>query len=114
MTDEIVIGLIEERRSRAASFGFIFDVSPHRRPRPTRQGDAEAVGPASGCGDRDAVDDEALVRRISGCSPAATARGLSRPDPRRRASRVFATRCIDLDMRARWTTVAESLKTRMR
>jgi hypothetical protein len=86
VTDEIVIGLIEEKlegTARAAASSST--ASRARWRRPMRWVRCWPQGPGAGCGDRMQVDDAALVApHHRAALPAAMRRGLSRRDARPR------------------------------
>lgn len=67
VTDEIVIGLIEEKLTGASGTGFIFDGFPRTLPQADALGDLlDKLGQSLHCAIEMKVDDAALVARITG------------------------------------------------
>jgi adenylate kinase len=114
VTDEIVIGLIEEKMARGAPGGFIFDGFP----RTLRQADAlEALMARTG-GRLDAViemqvDDAALVRRITGRYSCANCGAVYHDETRPTAAPGVCDACGSTDLRRRADDTEEALRTRL-
>ena len=114
VTDEIVIGLIEEKIAGTSGSGFIFDGFPRTLPQ------ADALGALLGrMGQRlDAViemrvDDEALVRRISGRFTCGNCGEVYHDDTRPTKVAGTCDACGSHDLRRRADDNAESLKQRL-
>lgn len=114
VTDEIVIGLIEEKMQGARGGGFIFDGFPRTL------GQADALGAMlkrSGQ-DLDAViemrvDDEALVRRISGRFTCGNCGEVYHDETKPTAKAGVCDACGSTDLKRRADDNAESLKVRL-
>lgn len=114
VTDEIVIGLIEEKMKGAQGRGFIFDGFPRTL------GQADALGAMlkrSGQ-DLDAViemrvDDEALVRRISGRFTCGNCGEVYHDETKPTAKAGVCDACGSTDLKRRADDNAESLKVRL-
>ncbi len=114
VTDEIVIGLIEEKMQGAQGGGFIFDGFPRTL------GQADALGAMlkrSGQ-DLDAViemrvDDEALVRRISGRFTCGNCGEVYHDETKPTAKAGVCDACGSTDLKRRADDNAESLKVRL-
>jgi adenylate kinase len=114
VTDEIVIGLIEEKMSGSQGSGFIFDGFPRTL------GQADALGAMlKRSGEKlDAViemrvDDEALVRRISGRFTCGSCGEVYHDETRPTAKPGICDHCGSSDLTRRADDNAESLKTRL-
>lgn len=114
VTDEIVIGLIEEKMSGSQGSGFIFDGFPRTL------GQADALGAMlKRSGEKlDAViemrvDDEALVRRISGRFTCGSCGEVYHDETRPTAQPGICDHCGSSDLTRRADDNAESLKTRL-
>jgi adenylate kinase len=114
VTDEIVIGLIEEKMAQGAPGGFIFDGFP----RTLRQADAlEALMARTGRR-LDAViemqvDDAALVRRITGRYSCANCGAVYHDETRPTAAQGVCDACGSTDLRRRADDTEEALRTRL-
>ena len=76
VTDDIVIGLIEERLAQGGGAGFIFDGFPRTLAQPDALGDLmRRTGSRLDCAIEMQVDDDVLVRRILGRAAEARAAG---------------------------------------
>jgi adenylate kinase len=114
VTDEIVIGLIEEKLSGDAAGGFIFDGFPRTLP----QADALArsllkVGMTLDAVIEMQVDDEALVRRITGRFTCGTCGEVYHDETKRPVVEGVCDKCGGTDMKHRADDNAESLKQRL-
>lgn len=114
VTDEIVIGLIEEKMQGAQGGGFIFDGFP----RTLGQADALGVMLKRLGQDLDAVvemrvDDEALVRRISGRFTCGNCGEVYHDETRPTAKVGVCDVCGSSDLKRRADDNAESLKVRL-
>jgi adenylate kinase len=114
VTDEIVIGLIEEKMRAGQGAGFIFDGFPRTL------GQADALGAMlKRSGQKlDAViemrvDDEALVRRISGRYTCGSCGEVYHDDTRPTAKPGICDNCGSTEMIRRADDNAESLKVRL-
>jgi adenylate kinase len=114
VTDEIVIGLIEEKMSGSQGSGFIFDGFPRTL------GQADALGAMlKRSGEKlDAViemrvDDEALVRRISGRFTCGGCGEVYHDETRPTAKPGICDNCGSSDLKRRADDNAESLKIRL-
>ncbi|MGB5869392.1 MAG: adenylate kinase [Albidovulum sp.] len=114
VTDEIVIGLIEEKMSGSQGSGFIFDGFPRTL------GQADALGAMlKRSGEKlDAViemrvDDEALVRRISGRFTCGGCGEVYHDETRPTAKPGICDNCGSSDLTRRADDNAESLKIRL-
>ena len=114
VTDEIVIGLIEEKMNGTQGAGFIFDGFP----RTLAQADAlgamlKRSGQELNAVIEMRVDDEALVRRISGRFTCGNCGEVYHDETRPTAKPGICDVCGSTDMRRRADDNAESLKTRL-
>lgn len=114
VTDEIVIGLIEEKMSSARGAGFIFDGFP----RTLAQADALGVMLKRAGQELDAViemrvDDEALVRRISGRFTCGNCGEVYHDETKPTAKAGTCDACGSTDLKRRADDNAESLKVRL-
>lgn len=114
VTDEIVIGLIEEQLRADTGTGFIFDGFPRTLAQ------ADALGDLLAKYDRhlDAVielrvDDEALVDRISGRFTCGTCGEVYHDKTKRPAKEGVCDNCGGTDMKRRADDNADSLRTRL-
>ena len=114
VTDEIVIGLIEERLKGDNAGGFIFDGFPRTLAQADALGDLLAKFNAhldSGIELR--VDDEALVKRISGRFTCGKCGEVYHDDTKRPKVEGTCDVCGAQDMRRRADDNEESLRTRL-
>lgn len=114
VTDEIVIGLIEERLERGAGGGFIFDGFP----RTLAQADALGALLARHAMTLDCViemqvDDAALVRRITGRFSCGNCGTVYHDETRPTAVAGTCDICGSHDLRRRADDTEEALKTRL-
>lgn len=114
VTDEIVIGLIEEKMKDANGAGFIFDGFPRTLP----QADALGAMLKRSGQDLDAViemrvDDEALVRRISGRFTCGNCGEVYHDETRPTKQAGTCDVCGSTDLKRRADDNAESLKVRL-
>ena len=114
VTDEIVIGLIEEKMNGTQGAGFIFDGFP----RTLAQADAlgamlKRSGQELNAVIEMRVDDEALVRRISGRFTCGNCGEVYHDETRPTTKPGICDVCGSTDMRRRADDNAESLKTRL-
>lgn len=114
VTDEIVIGLIDEKLSGGARGGFIFDGFP----RTLRQADAltrslEKAGMSLDAVIEMQVDDDALVRRISGRFTCGSCGEVYHDETKRPAVEGVCDKCGGAEMKHRADDNAESLKQRL-
>lgn len=114
VTDEIVIGLIEEKMTGAKGGGFIFDGFP----RTLAQADAlgamlDRAGQKLDVVIEMRVDDEALVRRISGRFTCGNCGEVYHDETRPTKVAGTCDVCGSTDMKRRADDNAESLKTRL-
>ena len=114
VTDEIVIGLIEEKMNGSRGAGFIFDGFP----RPLPQADALGAMLKRSGQELDAViemrvDDEVLVRRISGRFTCGNCGEVYHDDTRPTKKAGTCDVCGSTDMKRRADDNAESLKVRL-
>ena len=114
VTDEIVIGLIEEKLDQGASGGFIFDGFP----RTLKQADAlagllERTGQGLDAVIEMQVDDAALVARITGRFTCGTCGEVYHDDTRPTAVPGTCDACGGHDMKRRADDNPEALKTRL-
>ncbi len=114
VTDEIVIGLIEEKMRGSQGAGFIFDGFP----RTLAQADALGAMLKRSGQDLNAViemrvDDEALVRRISGRFTCGNCGEVYHDETRPTAKPGTCDTCGSTDLKRRADDNAESLKTRL-
>ncbi len=114
VTDEIVIGLIEEKLHHARGSGLIFDGFP----RTLAQADALGALLVRSGQQLDAaiemrVDDEALVRRISGRFTCGNCGEVYHDDTKPTAKAGVCDKCGSSDLRRRADDNAESLKVRL-
>lgn len=114
VTDEIVIGLIDEKLSGDAAGGFIFDGFP----RTLRQADALARSLEKAGMSLDAViemqvDDEALVRRITGRFTCGSCGEVYHDETKRPAVEGVCDVCGGTEMKHRADDNADSLKQRL-
>ena len=114
VTDEIVIGLIEEKLSGDSAGGFIFDGFP----RTLKQADALAASLEKAGMSLDAViemqvDDEALVRRITGRFTCGSCGEVYHDETKRPKVDGVCDNCGGTDMKHRGDDNAESLKQRL-
>lgn len=114
VTDEIVIGLIEEKLSATDAPGFIFDGFPRTLP----QADAlaalmERTGRAVDAVIEMRVDDSALVSRISGRFTCGNCGEVYHDDTRPTQVAGVCDACGSTDLRRRADDNAESLKQRL-
>ncbi|WP_284164976.1 adenylate kinase [Frigidibacter sp. SD6-1] len=114
VTDEIVIGLIEEKMRGAGGTGFIFDGFPRTL------GQADALGAMLRRSGQDLsaviemrVDDEALVRRISGRFTCGNCGEVYHDETRPTKVAGTCDVCGSTDMKRRADDNAESLKVRL-
>lgn len=114
VTDEIVIGLIEEKMNGTQGAGFIFDGFPRTL------GQADALGAMLKRSGQELnaviemrVDDEALVRRISGRFTCGNCGEVYHDDTRPTAKAGVCDACGSTDLKRRADDNAESLKTRL-
>lgn len=114
VTDDIVIGLIDERLRAAPTQGYIFDGFP----RTLAQADALGALLTRSGGGLDAViemqvDDAALVRRISGRFTCGNCGEVYHDETRPTAKPGTCDACGSSDLRRRADDNAESLRTRL-
>jgi adenylate kinase len=114
VTDEIVIGLIDEKLSGDAAGGFIFDGFP----RTLRQADAltrslEKAGMSLDAVIEMQVDDEALVRRITGRFTCGSCGEVYHDETKRPAVEGICDVCGGTEMKHRADDNADSLKQRL-
>jgi adenylate kinase len=114
VTDEIVIGLIEEKMNGTRGAGFIFDGFPRTLP----QADALGAMLKRSGQELDAViemrvDDEVLVRRISGRFTCGNCGEVYHDDTKPTKKAGVCDVCGSTDMKRRADDNAESLKTRL-
>ncbi len=114
VTDEIVIGLIEEKLHQGAGGGFIFDGFP----RTLKQADALTALLARNGQSLDAViemqvDDAALVARITGRFTCANCGEVYHDDTRPTAVAGTCDVCGSHDLKRRADDTADALKTRL-
>lgn len=114
VTDEIVIGLIEEKLEQGAEGGFIFDGFP----RTLRQADALGQLLASKGASLDAViemqvDDAVLVKRITGRFTCGNCGAVYHDETRPTAVAGTCDACGSTDMRRRADDNEDALKTRL-
>ncbi len=114
VTDEIVIGLIEEKLDQGASGGFIFDGFP----RTLKQADALGALLARHGAGLDAVieiqvDDAALVARISGRFTCRTCGEVYHDETRPTKTPGVCDNCGGTELNRRADDNAEALKTRL-
>jgi adenylate kinase len=114
VTDEIVIGLIEERLAGAKAAGFIFDGFP----RTLAQADAlgallERLGQSLDAAIEMRVDDEALVARISGRFTCGSCGEVYHDETKPTAKPGVCDKCGSTDLKRRADDNAESLKQRL-
>ncbi len=114
VTDEIVIGLIEEKMKGSRGAGFIFDGFP----RTLAQADALGAMLRRSGQDLDAViemrvDDEALVRRISGRFTCGNCGEVYHDDTKPTKTPGTCNVCGSNDLKRRADDNAESLKVRL-
>ncbi|MGO4914205.1 adenylate kinase [Pseudogemmobacter sp. W21_MBD1_M6] len=114
VTDEIVIGLIDEKLSGDAAGGFIFDGFP----RTLRQADAltrslEKAGMSLDAVIEMQVDDEALVRRITGRFTCGSCGEVYHDETKRPAVEGVCDVCGGTEMKHRADDNADSLKQRL-
>lgn len=114
VTDEIVIGLIEEKLHQGAGGGFIFDGFP----RTLKQADALTALLARNGQSLDAViemqvDDAALVARITGRFTCADCGEVYHDDTRPTAVAGTCDVCGSHDLKRRADDTADALKTRL-
>ncbi len=114
VTDEIVIGLIEEKMNGAQGAGFIFDGFPRTL------GQADALGAMLKRSGQELtaviemrVDDDALVRRISGRFTCGNCGEVYHDDTRPTTKAGVCDVCGSTDLKRRADDNAESLKTRL-
>ena len=114
VTDEIVIGLIEEKMRGAGGTGFIFDGFPRTL------GQADALGAMLRRSGQELnaviemrVDDDALVRRISGRFTCGNCGEVYHDETRPTKTAGVCDVCGSSDMRRRADDNAESLKVRL-
>ncbi len=114
VTDEIVIGLIEEKMNGARGAGFIFDGFPRTLPQ------ADALGAMLKRSGRELdaviemrVDDDALVRRITGRFTCGNCGEVYHDETRQTAKAGVCDVCGSTDLRRRADDNAESLKVRL-
>jgi adenylate kinase len=114
VTDEIVIGLVDERMRAGSPGGFIFDGFPRTLAQ------ADALGALLGRTGRklDAViemrvDDDALVRRISGRFSCRSCGEVYHDDTKPTSKPGICDKCGSSDLFRRPDDNAESLKTRL-
>jgi adenylate kinase len=114
VTDEIVIGLIEEKMKEAGGGGFIFDGFP----RTLAQADALGAMLKRSGQELDAViemrvDDEALVRRISGRFTCGSCGEVYHDETKPTRKAGVCDLCGSTDLKRRADDNAESLKQRL-
>lgn len=114
VTDDIVIGLVEEKMKAGSAGGFIFDGFP----RTLAQADALGALLARTGRRLDAViemrvDDDALVRRISGRFSCGNCGEVYHDETKPTARPGVCDRCGSTDLRRRPDDNAESLKVRL-
>ncbi len=114
VTDEIVIGLIEERLAGAEGAGFIFDGFP----RTLAQADAlgallDRLGLRLDAAIEMRVDDAALVARISGRFTCGNCGEVYHDDTKPTAKPGICDKCGSTDLRRRADDNAEALKQRL-
>jgi adenylate kinase len=114
VTDEIVIGLIDEKIRADTGAGFIFDGFP----RTLAQADALAELLSRNGATLDAViemrvDDAALVKRISGRYTCGTCGEVYHDETRPTAADGVCDNCAGTDMKRRADDNADALKTRL-
>ena len=114
VTDEIVIGLIEEKMNGTQGAGFIFDGFPRTL------GQADALGAMLKRSGQELsaviemrVDDAALVRRISGRFTCGNCGEVYHDETRPTAKAGVCDACGSKDLKRRADDNAESLKTRL-
>ena len=114
VTDEIVIGLIEEKMNGAQGAGFIFDGFPRTL------GQADALGAMLKRSGQELtaviemrVDDDALVRRISGRFTCGNCGEVYHDETRPTTKAGVCDVCGSTDLKRRADDNAESLKTRL-
>jgi adenylate kinase len=114
VTDEIVIGLIEERLKGARTSGFIFDGFPRTLAQ------ADALGALLNRTGRSLtaviemrVDDEALVRRITGRFTCGNCGEVYHDDTKPTKAKGVCDVCGSTDLRRRADDNEEALKTRL-
>ena len=114
VTDEIVIGLIEEKLSADTGKGFIFDGFPRTLPQADALGRLLArMGQKLDAVIEMRVDDEALVHRISGRFTCGGCGEVYHDETRPTAVEGTCDVCGSHDMKRRADDNAESLKTRL-
>ena len=114
VTDEIVIGLIEEKLAGAKGAGFIFDGFP----RTLAQADAlgallERLGQSLDAAIEMRVDDAALVARISGRFTCGDCGEVYHDETKPTAKHGVCDKCGSTDLRRRPDDNAEALKQRL-
>ena len=114
VTDEIVIGLIEEKMKGSQGAGFIFDGFPRTL------GQADALGAMLKRSGQELnavvemrVDDDALVRRISGRFTCGNCGEVYHDETKPTARQGVCDVCGSTDLQRRADDNAESLKTRL-
>jgi adenylate kinase len=114
VTDDIVIGLINEKLSGASGGGFIFDGFPRTLAQADALGDLlNRTGRRLDGVIEMRVDDEALVQRISGRFTCGNCGAVYHDVTRPTAKAGICDNCGSADLRRRPDDNAESLKTRL-
>jgi len=114
VTDEIVIGLIEEQLGNDAGGGFIFDGFPRTLAQADALGDLlERVGKSLDAVVEMRVDDEQLVRRITGRFTCGNCGEGYHDDFKQPAKEGVCDKCGASDMKRRADDNEESLRTRL-
>jgi len=114
VTDEIVIGLIEEQLGNDAGGGFIFDGFPRTLAQADALGDLlERVGKSLDAVVEMRVDDEQLVRRITGRFTCGNCGEGYHDDFKKPAKEGVCDKCGASDMKRRADDNEESLRTRL-
>lgn len=114
VTDEIVIGLIEEKMKGSRGAGFIFDGFPRTLPQADALGEMlKRSGQHLDAVIEMRVDDEALVRRISGRFTCGNCGEVYHDETKPTKVAGKCDVCGSTDLRRRADDNAESLKTRL-
>ena len=114
VTDEIVIGLIEEQLAGDGGGGFIFDGFPRTLAQADALGDLLAkTGKKLATVVEMAVDDEALVKRISGRFTCGNCGEVYHKETKRPAKEGICDQCGASDFRFRADDNEESLRVRL-
>jgi adenylate kinase len=115
VTDEIVIGLIEERLQEGAPAGYIFDGFPRTLAQADALGELlERLGQRLGAVIEMQVEDEALVRRISGRFTCGDCGEVYHDESRPTAREGICDMCGGTDLIRRADDNEESLRQRRR